>query len=318
MKSNKRKKVISRRNAGLGDNLFATAHAWYYAKKTGRDLNINWAPSMYLDDKSANAFPFFFKVPENIDGVPIIIEPRINAIKKFIRRLPLFPFRYFIPALIAESVHKLLRKQTPGFLMRIMDKRRQWSINLITNGIDVSYRTIIFNSHYGFLINETKPFFMALKLKDEFQQLVDTFTQQNFIGKKVVGLHIKYYDKSMPKSNHTKYWLDPQQSLNLIKENLESILSSLNIADEYVIYLATDSSIVEDFLKAHFNNIVSFNKEFKIEYTQGQHLKLTDDAVTAALVEMFLLAKSDVLYRFPPSGSWFSHYGSLFAQKTIM
>lgn len=314
-KSNKR--VVSRRNAGLGDNLFATAHAWYYAKKTGRSLVINWSPSMYLSEKSANAFPFFFEVPEEIEGVPIIVEPRVNSFKRIVRRLPLIPYRYFFPALLAESVHKKFRKKTPAFLLGIMEKRRNWSLDLIKNGTDVRYETMIFNSHYGFLHEETQPFFKALKLRKEFQMLVDQFSARNFTGKKVIGLHIKYYDKTMPQSNHTQHWIDPQESLNLIKTRIEKIISGIGEAD-YIIYLSTDSPIVEDFLKKHFTNLVSYDKNFKIEYTQSQHLKLTDEAVTAALVEMFLLGKSDILYRFPPSKSWFSHYGSLFAKETII
>jgi hypothetical protein len=311
------KKVISRRNAGLGDNLFAAAHAWYYAKKTNRKLVINWAPSMYLSDKSANAFPFFFEVPDYIEGVPIISEDKVNSIKRFLRRLPLIPYRYFLPVLFAETVHKLLRKKTPDFLLRFIENRRKWSIDLIKNGIDIRNKTMIFNSHYGFLLQETKPFFDALKLKTEFQSIVDNFSENNLQGKTVIGLHIKYYDKTMPKSNHTQYWLEPQASLNQIKDKINGIISRIKGAN-YVIYLATDSAIVQDFLRGHFKNVVSFNKGFKIEYTQSQHLKLTDDAVTAALVEMFLLAKSDILYRFPPSGSWFSHYGSLYAKETII
>jgi hypothetical protein len=311
------KKVISRRNAGLGDNLFATAHAWYYAKKTNRSLLINWAPSMYLNDKSANAFGFFFIVPEQIQGVPIIYEEYVGSYKRLIRRLPLIPYRYFIPSLIAEFVHKFMRKKTPGFLLNFMNARRQWSIDLIKNGNDISNNTMIFNSHYGFLLNETKPFFDELKLKPEFQVLVDDFAEKHFKNKTVIGLHIKYYDKTMPKSNHTQYWLDPQESLNIIKEKIKGVIQKINSSD-YIIYLATDSVIVQDFLKEHFDKIVTYNKAFKIEYSQSQHLKLTDEAVTAALVEMFLLAKSDILYRFPPSGSWFSHYGSLYAKETII
>ncbi len=311
------KKVISRRNAGLGDNLFATAHAWYYAKSTNRTLEISWSPSMYLNDKSANAFGFFFDVPEQIQGVPVIYEEHIGAWKRMIRRLPLIPYRYFIPSLVAEFVHKLLRKKTPAFLLHFMTKRRQWSIDLIKNGTDIKNKTMIFNSHYGFLLNETKPFFGALKLKPEFQALVDEFSEKHFSNKKVIGLHIKYYDKTMPKSNHTQHWLDPQESLNTIKTRIEGIIQKINSPD-YVIYIATDSAIVQDFLKKHFEKVVTYDKEFKIEYSQSQHLKLTDESVKAALVEMFLLAKSDTLYRFPPSGSWFSHYGSLFAKETMI
>jgi len=317
MNNNRDKKVVSRRNAGLGDNLFASAHAWYYAKRTNRSLEISWARSMYLSDRSANGFPFFFKVPDEIEGVPVIAHQNIGIIKRFIRQLPLKPYKTFLPVLIAEIAHKLLRNKTPGFLLHMMENHRNWTIDIIKNGKDVKYKTMIFNSHYGFLVNETIPFFKALKLKDEFQKLADDFIEKNFNGKKVIGVHVKYYNKSMPKSNHTQYWLDEDTSLNQIKDKLNQIIAEFKEA-KTVIYLATDSSIVEDFLRKHFDNIVSFDKTFKIKYSHGQHLKLTDDAVTAALVEMFLLAKSDVLFRFPPSGSWFSHYGSLFAGKTII
>jgi hypothetical protein len=317
MDTNHRKKVISRRNAGLGDNLFATAHAWYYAKSTNRSLVINWAPSMYLSDQGANAFPFFFEVPQEIEGVPIIVEPRVSGYKRFTRRLPLIPYRYFIPVLAGETVHKFLRKKTPSFLMTIMNNRRKWSIDLIKNGTDVRYKTMIFNSHYGFLLQETKPFFDALKLKPEFQSAVDHFSEKNFNGKKVIGVHIKYYDSTMPKSNHTQHWIDPQESLNKIKDRIQTIVDRFNGSD-HVIYVATDRKLVVDFLKEKFSNIICYDKEYKIEFTQSQHLKLNDEAASAALIEMFLLAKSEVLYRYPPSGSWFSHYGSLYARETIM
>ena len=201
-KSNK--KVVARRNAGIGDNLLATAHAWYYAKKTGRSLVINWAPSMYFKDKSKNAFGAFFEVPREIDGVRIIYEEKVGLLKRFLRRLPLLPFRYFLPVLIIEVFHKFLRGSTPASMMRLREKRRAWSIDLIENGTDYGKDTVVFNTHFNFLPqNVLKPFFDSLVLRPPYQEKIDDFVNHFFKGKKVIGLHIRYYDKNLPVSNHT-------------------------------------------------------------------------------------------------------------------
>ena len=263
MNKNKTKKVISRRNAGFGDNLFATAHAWYYAKMTNRSLVVNWAPSMYLEDKSRNAFTYFFDFPNSIQAVPIIAEDHISTTFRLIRALPVTPRNLFLPSLVAEISNKLLKEKSPGYFKEISKKREQWITNIIKNGTDLKDKVVIFNGVLGFLEEETKPFFKELKLKPKYQLKVDEFAKKNFKGKKVIGVHIRYYDKSLPKNNHTKYWIEPEKSLKIINGKLQEIVNEINDPN-YIIFLATDNKMVHDSIQEHFDNIVTFEKNFDI------------------------------------------------------
>ncbi|MFO7924697.1 MAG: nodulation protein NodZ [Bacteroidales bacterium] len=319
MEHKSNKKVISRRNAGIGDNLLATAHAWYYAKKTNRALVINWAPSMYFSDKSKNAFGTFFEVPDEIDGVRIIYEENVGLLKRLLRRLPLFPFRFFLPVVFIEVVHKFLRGRTPSSMMRLREKRRAWSIDLIENGTDCGRDTVVFNTHFNFLDPQLlKPFFDGLKLKPRYQEKIDGFSEHFFKSKIVIGMHIRYYDKSLPYSNHTPYWLEPEKSFDIIRSRVRELTA--NHGDNgYVVYLATDSKVVYDNLKDSIPNLVTYAKDFQsVTFTLTLHHRVDENSYEDDLIEMFLLARSDILYRYPPSGSWFSYYGSLYAGEVII
>ncbi len=315
MNDKKAKIVVSRRNAGFGDNLFAAAHAWYYAKKTNRSLVINWAPSMYLDDKSKNAFSSFFDFPDNIQGVSIVVKDHVGVVSRQVRALPVTPKHLFVPSLVAELVNKILKGKSPSYFKDMSKKREQWVIDVMKSGKEVKDNTLVFNGVYGFLEKETKPFFNELKLKPKYQKKVDDFAEKNFKGKVVIGVHIRYYDKSLPKNNHTKFWIEPEESMKTINAKLGEIVKEIN-KPNYIIFLATDNKMVNDSIRENFDDVVTFEKNFDI-VQKGMHLSLPIESAFNGLVEMFLLAKSDVLYRFPPSGSWFSHYGSIYAKKVI-
>jgi len=260
----RRKKVISRRNSGLGDNLLATAHAWYFANRNGRSLEINWAPSMYFKDKSINAFGRFFKVPSEIGNVPIEYQNRVGFFKRLYRRLPLFPFKFFLSSLFAEITHKILRNRTPPKIKNIRDHRREWCMSLIKNEIKSNSREILFNTHFDFLPQqEIKPFFDELQLIPRLQEKIDNFSDRFFKNKKVIGMHVRYYDKSLPVSNHTPYWLEPEKSFERIESEIQEIISSLK-GQDYVVYLATDSEIVYDFAKNKIPNLVTYKNVFKM------------------------------------------------------
>jgi hypothetical protein len=212
--------------------------------------------------------------------------------------------------------YKALKERTPAFFRHVLNKRRNKHKEIINNGIDVPHKTVVFNNDYSFLKGETKPFFDELKLKPEYQKVVDDFSEKHFSGKQVLGVHIRSYNKNIP-SNHNKYWLDQQKSLDTIKNRIQHIITEQGLSD-YVIFLATDSVVAQGFIKKSLRNVVTYNENFQIKPTFSQHLKVNFHAAADALIDMFLLARSDILYRFPPTGSWFSHYASLYAKKTIM
>ena len=67
--TNNKKVVICYRNSGFDDILMQASLGWLYAKNNKRSLFVNWTNSIYIKDKSKNAFFVFFKIPDFIDKV---------------------------------------------------------------------------------------------------------------------------------------------------------------------------------------------------------------------------------------------------------
>ncbi|MCP4132632.1 MAG: hypothetical protein GY754_16830 [bacterium] len=272
--------------------MIAAAHAWYYAKMTNRTLIISWRPSRYLRDKTANAFSYFFTVPEDISGVPVVVEPR-SRLKPF---------------------HLLFREIQP-----LSKEREHWMNGLVEEGKDVRNRYLCFNEcFYSLLMSQDKikPFFDALKLQSEFQIKVDTFAREHFYNKKVIGVHVRYYSPNLLFSNHTPHWYNTEQGLNKIKKMLDKAIKKIEAYD-YIIFLATDAALVQDFFKTNYDKVISYDKLFGDSDTLELHDELPVETAEATVVDMFLLARSDILIRFPPTGSWFSYYASLYADEVI-
>nr|HVY54845.1 nodulation protein NodZ [Thermodesulfobacteriota bacterium] len=160
-----------------------------------------------------------------------------------------------------------------------------------------------------------KPFFDALSLKEEYQARADAFADSRFKGKRVIGVHIRYYNRNLLPSDHTKYWIDEAKALSECLDKIRKAVAE-SAGSEYVIFLCTDSGMVRDFISESVENVVTFEKKFGTDPSRELHEELPEETAEATVIEMFLLARSDVLVRFPP-GSWFSHYASLYAKKIM-
>jgi Nodulation protein Z (NodZ) len=307
--------IISYRNSGFGDNLIAAASVWRYAKDTNRALVIFWQPSRYLADKSENAFSHFFSVPERIGGVPIIAESHIDTLSAL---LILHPYFFHPSPDLLSIIYKVLSKS--GISADNLFKRRfhirQAAIDqIINNSEDVRDRIII--THGCYVPNDNlNPFFDSLELRPEFRLKADEFADKFFRNKKVIGVHIRYYNEKMPYSEHTKYWQDHVKALCVCLNKIKEAEARINHSD-YVIFLSTDSRLVHDFITNAVKNTVVYEKIFGSNGFQELHQELPVETAEATLIEMFLLAKCDILLRFPP-WSWFSHYASLYVKEVIV
>ena len=307
--------IISQRNSGLGDNLLAAANAWYYAQQTNRSLAIVWQPSRYLAESNANAFSRFFSIPENIEGVPTIVEPSIDTASVVLLSHPLYYLPYPDPILpIYKLVSTITKSVDKRFKERVYKKQRVID-GIIENQEDIKHRALITHGCYE-PHDYLKPFFDSISLKPKYQEKVDGFADKYFKNKKVIGVHVRYYNGSMTSSNHTEYWQDQVKALSTCLSKIKQAVVRLKESN-YVIFLSTDSRLVQDFLAQSIDNVVFYKKEFGRDLSKELHEELPVETATSTLIEMFLLARSDILVRFPP-GSWFSHYASLYAKEIIV
>ena len=307
--------VISQRNNGLGDNLLSAANAWYYAKHTDRALAIVWQPSRYLADQNVNAFSRFFSVPREIEGVPVVSGPGVDSASFFLMSHPL----YFQPTpdpvlLLYKLLGRPIRSVDRLFNKRLHQKQKDTD-RIIESLEDVPNRLLITHGCYD-PRDHLKPFFDSLKLKPELQEKVDRFEDEYFKSKTVIGAHVRYYNQSMFHSGHTEYWQDQVKALSTCLDKIKQAAAGLNHSD-YVVFLSTDSRLVQDFVSQSVENVVFYEKEFGTDPSKELHQELPVETAESTLIEMFLLARSDILVRYPP-GSWFSHYASLYAKKIIV
>jgi len=311
----KGKYLVTRRNSGFGDNLITAANAWSYAKKTNRTLVIVWAPSRYLSDSGENAFSRFFNIQENVGGVPVIVEKNIDRVSAFIiaYSVVLLPFPDPLVFLYA-ALYKLglnLREQ-----LRNRRDRRQAAVDrIISEKRESAWKIFISNGGYFRVDDETKIFFDAIRLKPEFLAKAEEFAYKHFANKKVIGAHIRYYGKSLPVSDHTDIWLDESNALVSCMNKIKAAVSGMQDS-EYVIFLCTDSLMVNDYLTGSLGNVVTYEKDFGSDGSKELHQELPVETAEASIIEMYLLSKSDVLLRFP-AWSWFSFYGSLYAGEIV-
>ena len=191
-------------------------------------------------------------------------------------------------------------------------------INLIKNIKDIEDRVLIFTGYIDCFQKEVKPFYDSLELQPWIRDEVEDYAREHFSRKKVIGVHIRYHSKEMPfVDHHAHYWSDFKESLSSIKSKIDEAVRKIDTT-EYVIFLATDSRKVFEALSENYPHILAYEKRFGLDESIELHEELPVETGLASVAEMFLLARSDILVRYPPSGSLFSFYASLYANEVIV
>lgn len=313
----KQRGIVSCRNSGMGDNLLAAASAWWYARQTGRSLSICWFHSRYLRDRRENAFSRFFALPDEIQGVPVFVEQRVDRISGF----ALMHWAYLVPfpdlaGMLGWLFHRTAlaghvsnRFYPVGFAW---SRRQKKQVQSIRSGADTPRRLLVASGCYPPLA-AMQPFFDALQLQPYLSAQVDEFAARHFQDRTVIGVHIRYYDPALPPSGHTAFWTDPEQALSLCVSRIEAAIQAVTTPD-YAVFLATDSRRVHEFIRARVHNVVALEKPWGADPARELHEELPVETAEATVVEMFLLARSHLLVRLP-AHSWFSHYASLYVPE---
>jgi hypothetical protein len=299
--------LVVSRSEGLGDVLFAVAHAWLYCKKTGRTLVIDLANSRYLKDKEANAAFFLLKFPENFESVRIIVIPRISWNLRrnmeegwLLQKLLIASSRLY--AYLNLFLSKIPYWETTSKPLTLAEEKE-----LIRNGKRVGKKFLSFKGCHWEFREEIKNFLQSVSLPSKLQDQVNGLLAT--LRGPFIGVHVRYYDPSRPEFRHSRFWTDFNGAISEIETRIKAV-SDLGMSEQ-PIFLATDSKEVEAALCQRFPRMAVLRKNFS-DPTKGElHESNVERLGEDAAIEMFALGHASALVRYPPSKSWFSELAAL-------
>lgn len=184
-------------NSGIGDHLSCLVGAWFYARRTGRSLVIDWRGSRYNPDPTSthNCFERFFDVSSVVAGVPLISGDEVSNLNY---ETPIFPDKWSVENLAATEHVKHTSDEID-------------SINtLVTSDYDRPEPTVVFNQW----INPSPPklaaleFLKALPIAPEIRSTADQIWQENLGDCAGIAIHIRHGNGENI-GLRAAYWLDP-------------------------------------------------------------------------------------------------------------
>ncbi len=286
--------VVSLRPTGLGDRLICLVGAWIFARNTGRTLIVDWRGSLYSREQRENIFSLCFANTDDLAGVPLIVADDADA--HSLPR-PVFPDHWDRDDLPAEPWR--------GPKEDSFDLRDQ-QIAVIRSGADIAAPTVVLNT----CINDGVSSFAdahrcleALKPVPAIAAAVEDFYRDELAGRPVIGLHIRHGNGGNILA-HGRYWRSFGQGIDRCRQAV--MTARARIGAEAPVFLCTDSLKVEIAIRKVIPNVVTRAKAFRppgrgeLQYGPAAHAGLED-----ALAEMLLLARCNVLIRYPPA-SFFS------------
>ncbi|MGA2633263.1 MAG: nodulation protein NodZ [Terracidiphilus sp.] len=278
--------LISKKKTGLGSDMATMLGAWYYAHRTSRTLVVDWRSSLYLADRKANAFPYLFRKPEEIDGVKLICDDSLRRLK--------FP--------------------KPVVFLHRMEGCEYDA--LLTAGTDLPAPTLLCRRpmHIFPELEAQKRFYSRLQLHDDVQQEIDEFRHKEFADATVLGVHFRH-------GNGEYLGFRPDAGLHESCIQIAAACRQMykvmkpTLRGRFRIFLATDSQEAEQQLKLLLSSLFTRPKAF--HEAGGGRLHRRDlglENARNALVEMYLLAHCNSLIY---NNSWFSYYARLTGQFDI-
>jgi hypothetical protein len=292
------KYVVSVRHSGLGDKLICLCAAWLFARNTSRSLVVDWRFSRYLR-KPINMFSHCFVHEDLLAGVPLIAGDTTASL-----RLPQPRYPDFWDDDNLMSAPWLTT--TDGF-----SGEREAAVELIRSGRDIEAPTVVFRT----CVNDgvvswldARTCLEALRPVARIADAVKTFQQEHLRSTPWIGLHVRHGNGGNIMA-HTPSWQSFDHAIERCAKAVK--MARDEIGHKARVFLSTDSVEVQDSVQNCIPDVICRPKYLAKPGAGELHLgDCAEAGLDDALVEMFLLAQSDVLIRYP-SGSFFSFYAAM-------
>lgn len=295
--------MVSRRRTGFGDCLWSLAAAWRYAQRTRRTLAIDWRGSCYLDQPFTNAFPVFFEPVQDIAGVRVMCDDRINQFS--------FPGPFFPTWWNRPHIDCVYRPDEQIF------RERDELSELIESQHDTDANTVVCDACLMWRCDQEaeRQIFRSLKPRPEIRAQIESVYQQHFRGHSVIGVHARH-GNGEDVMGHAPYWAEPELALRQICTAVAKA-KALSHERPVKVLLCTDSAQVRDQISGVFPDLFTVPKRFQEHQAGPLHsAALGIEGGSSALVEMYLLAQCNTVVRFPPTSA-FTRYARLFVPRVI-
>lgn len=283
--------VISKRYTGLGDCVTSLLGAWRFARRTGRSLVADWRFSCYSVEPDCNLFATIFLAPPLLAGVRFLGDDRVNDLQP--------AGSYYMPRIWnPASIHTAPVEGERGDGAEIMA--------LLRGNEDAPEDIVVFEQCLGggFATEaESYLFFSALQPVPIIAERIERFAEKWFSDRYVIGVHIRHGNGGNI-MGHAPYWRSAETALGQVTRSIASCFGELEKRGDrkVVVFLCTDSEAIEAFGRSHWPNVVCRPKHFNQRGKGELHLAPESwRGVHDGVAEMFLLARSDVLIRYPES-----------------
>lgn len=267
--------VVTRKHTGLGSDLVSVVGAIHYARKTHRDVVIDWRSSLYLRDRGQNLFPCLFQVQGEFEGVRIHVWDEGFA-----------------------------DKHLPGPLLRCKDwDFENYHLEMTGPPRPANASVIIERPmHHVPPVASQAEMFKCISPLPHLSDRIDSFHERELRDRKVIGVHLRH-------GNGERLG---QQRDDLATRSVEG-LSDLMIArirqvwgGDVKVFVCSDSHEFRDAFCRKWPQSCHLGSTIGMAGTGPIHralsgLKNAEDAVA----EMWLLARCHGIVYNP---SWFSHY----------
>lgn len=301
--------LLASRNCGLGDNLFAVAHAWLYCQKTGRDLIIDLCQSRFLKDPELNAGSLLFEFPECFGGVRIENPQRISwRLRRLMHLRPMVGWLHALLPGLAERIEKVCGLIGLPVGLRSMDLTEDCERQLVRDGLQRPEKFLRFQWCHFDHLPEVREFLLSIQPSPVIRQRLAEFSSG--VSQKFIGLHVRYYSEQwVAFPRYGNYWVDRQAAICEIIDQV--IIARETHGADCPVLLCTNDSSIEAELCGCISGVFVYPKQYGGDSGKELFDQGLDNAGVDAVVEMFALKNACTLVRYPPTNSWFSELAAM-------
>jgi hypothetical protein len=301
-----KKYFITNRPSGLGDILCNLAATYFFAKKYGGNVIIDWRHNMYnkginYEYKShvlPNLFSSIFLQPESINGVDFLM-PESD---------PTYYYNMVPMTCLPVNYNKLNGSQLDDLKKDLYSKIES------NNYIKVEQRILENNQIFKELLQcnfpiqnndgvllenfEYDSFLSNFKLQKNLHKKINDFYDDNFKGHRVIGIQMRYGNLKLKEPYFRLFpddggpWVDDDTIIKTIEEQLRFV-DTQNV--KY--FICCDNEEINQLILSKFSNSFCYNKTFP-EKESCIHLNNEGIPITMiqeSFIDMYLLTKCDFL-----------------------